>query len=78
MGMSGTFDYGHGRIEKHPRFHIFSGENANEPSADKAAWVIDHLIESGVIADPAIVPRERAADWFRANIFRKAKQLTNT
>ena len=78
MGMSGSFDYGHGRIEKHPRFHIFSADNANEPSADKAAWVIDHLLESGVIADPAVIPRERAADWFRTDIFQKAKQLTTT
>ena len=76
MGMGGSFDYGHGRIEKHPRFHIFSSDNANEPGADKAAWVIDHLLESGVIADPAIIPRERAADWFRADIFKQAAQLT--
>ena len=76
MGMSGSFDYGHGRIEKHPRFHIFSSDNANEPSADTAAWVIDHLLESGVIADPAIIPRKRATDWFRTDIFHQAKKLT--
>ena len=76
MGMGGRFDYGHGRIEKSPRFHIFSSDNANEPSAEKAAWVIDHLLESGVIADPTIIPRERAADWFRADIFHQATQLT--
>ena len=78
MGMGGSFDYGHGRIEKHRRFHIFSSQNANEPSAEKAAWVIDHLLESGVIADPTAVPREHTADWFRADIFQKARQLTNT
>lgn len=53
-----------------------ASDNANEPSADKAAWVIDPLLESGVIADPAIVPRERVGDWFRADIFQKATQLT--
>ena len=78
MGMGGSFDYGHGRIEKVPRFHIFSSENANEPDAKKAAWVIDNLIASGVVADPALIPREQAADWFRADIFQKARQLTNT
>ena len=78
MGMGGSFDYGHGRVEKVPRFHIFSSENANEPDAKKAAWVIDNLIASGVVADPALIPREQAADWFRADIFQKARQLTNT
>ena len=57
-------------------FAGMASDNANEPSADKAAWVIDQLLESGVIADPAIVPRERVGDWFRADIFQKAKQLT--
>ena len=78
MGMSGSFDYGHGRIEKHRRFHIFSADNANEPSSDKAAWVIDHLLESGVIADPDVIPRECASDWFRTDIFHQAKQLITT
>ena len=76
MGMGGTFNYGHGRIEKLPRFYIFSSENADEPTAEKAAWVIDHLLESGVVADPAIIPRAGVADWFRADIFHQARQLT--
>jgi len=75
MGMSGSFNYGHGRIEKHPSFHIFSGESVNEPSADKSAWVIGNMLKSGVVKDPSLIPVEKAGDWFRADIFRNAIQL---
>ncbi len=75
MGMAGTFDYGHGRVEKHSAFHIFSGGDANVPSPDKAQWVIRNLLASGLVKDPSIVPAERAVDWFRADIFQKASRL---
>ena len=75
MGMSGTFDYGHGRIEKHSLFHIFSGEGVNEPSPDKALWVVRNLLASGLVPDPSLVPVERAAEWFRADIFQQAQPL---
>ena len=75
--------HGHGRaVRLRPQAHRevpalphFSSENANEPGVDKAEWAINRLLESGVIADPALIPRERAADWFRADIFHKALQL---
>ena len=53
-------------------------DNANEPSADAAAWFIDHQLESGSITDLTTIPRERAADWGRSDIFNQAKQFTNT
>ena len=72
MGMAGSFDYGHGRIEKHSSFHIFSGQGVNEPSPEKADWVIRNMLKSGVVKDPSLVPVEKASDWFRADIFQKA------
>lgn len=75
MGMGGTFDFGHGRVEKHAGLQIFSRGNANDPTPEKAAWVIGRLLESGVIDDPAAIPRERATDWFRTDIFHQAKKL---
>lgn len=75
MGMAGTFDYGHGRIEKHSAFHIFSGDEVNAPSPDKASWVIRNLLASGLVKDPSIIPTERAGDWFRADIFQAASRL---
>jgi ABC-type nitrate/sulfonate/bicarbonate transport system substrate-binding protein len=76
-GMAGTFDYGHGRIEKHSNFHIFAGEGVNEPSPDKSAWVIRNLLKSGLVQDPTQVPVQKAAEWFRMDIFQKALQIVN-
>ena len=72
MSLAGTFDYGNGRVEKHSSFHIFSGAGVNEPSAEMAQWVIRNMLASGVVADPALLPVERATAWFRADIFRQA------
>ncbi len=75
MSMAGTFDYGHGRIEKHPAFHIFSGDDVNAPTPDKAEWVIRNLTVAGIVKDPSLIPQERAAQWFRADLFQQATQL---
>jgi ABC-type nitrate/sulfonate/bicarbonate transport system substrate-binding protein len=75
MSMTGTFDYGHGRVEKHPSFHLFAGPGVNEPTPDKADWVIRHLLSGDLVPDPTLVPREHAADWFRADLFQQAAQL---
>ena len=78
MGMSGTFDYGNGRVEKHSSFHIFSGEDVNAPTPAKAEWVVRNLISSGIVKDPSLVPFERAPEWFRADIFAQASHLIAT
>jgi len=75
MSMAGTFDYGNGRIEKQSAVHIFAGENVNEPSAEKGQWVVRSLIASGLVDDPELIPIERTAEWFRADIFRQATSL---
>ncbi len=78
MSMAGTFDYGNGRIEKQSAFHIFAGAGVNEPSPEKGDWVIRNLLASGLIEDPSLVLAERAADWFRADIFQQAASLPAT
>ncbi len=78
MGMAGKFDYGHGRVEKHPAFHLFAGEDVNEPTREKAEWVIGYLLSSGLVEDPSLVPRERAGDWFREDLFHQATKLANS
>jgi ABC-type nitrate/sulfonate/bicarbonate transport system substrate-binding protein len=78
MSMAGSYDYGHGRIEKQPAFHIFAGPDVNEPTPDKADWVIRNLMNSGVIKDPSLVDPTHGTDWFRADIFSKAAQLLPT
>jgi len=75
MSMTGTFDYGHGRIEKDPDFHIFSRHGANEPTAEKGDWVLQQMCVSGALEDPAIIPPDSTTKLFRADMFRQAKQL---
>ena len=43
-GWPGEFDLGHGQRVRLPEFNVFSGDGANEPSADKAAWVVQNLL----------------------------------
>ncbi len=47
----------------------------NEPTPDKADWVIRNLLASGRVLDPSLVPRERAANWFRADLFQQAAAM---
>jgi len=75
MSLGGSFDFGHGRVEKLSGFHIFAGDGANDPSPDKAQWVIRSLLASGLLPDPGALPAERAAACFRSDIFHQATQL---
>ncbi len=74
MSLGGLFDYGNGRVEKVPDFHVFSRGNANEPTLDRALWVIRQLHGCG-LADPESVPAEKASEWFRPDIFHKAQSI---
>ncbi len=78
MSMAGTFDFGNGRVEEQPDFHIFAREDANEPSLERAQWLVRGLHGSGIVSDPADAPLDCAADWFRADIFQQANALIPT
>jgi ABC-type nitrate/sulfonate/bicarbonate transport system substrate-binding protein len=75
--LSGSFDFGHGHVESLPDFTIFHGNDANEPSSDKAAWVVNQLLRSGLIKDRSNI--QNALNWkvFRADIFDQARQLVS-
>jgi ABC-type nitrate/sulfonate/bicarbonate transport system substrate-binding protein len=75
--LGGTFDYGDRRIEKLGDFHVFARHNANEPSADKAAWVFNGL-RSSVLDDPSLLPPEAIARCFRPDLFHQAAQLLDS
>lgn len=77
MSLSSNFDYGNGRVEKTGRQHIFHTGGANEPTLKKAQWVIDNLISSGAVIDPALIPADTAERCFRADLYFQALQLTN-
>lgn len=72
-GLEGRFDFGHGRVRAVPDFNIFHGFRINEPSADKAAWVLQHLRElrpATSALDMALGPRV-----FRGDLFEQATRL---
>ncbi|MGB8353368.1 MAG: CmpA/NrtA family ABC transporter substrate-binding protein [Chthoniobacteraceae bacterium] len=78
MSMKGTFDFGHGRVEETPDFHIFSRDDANEPTPGKAAWVMRSLQEIRLVGDSGILDSLDPARMFRADIFHQAIQSTLT
>jgi ABC-type nitrate/sulfonate/bicarbonate transport system substrate-binding protein len=73
--LGGLFDYGHGRIEKHRDLHVFSREDANEPTPEKARGVLREMIGSGLLPDAAVIEPKRACATFRQDIYLQATQL---
>ncbi len=76
--LGGDFDFGNGRVEIIPNFHVFHRNGANEPSLAHAHWVIRSLHSSGLIPDADQIPEEAAHQWFRADIFARAAQFQAT
>src|SRR5438128_2999662 len=74
----GEFDFGHGSVRTVADFSVFHRHNANEPSGDKAAWVIDHLRSSGLCKDAATLNFSLGPQVFRADIFEKAARLRSS
>jgi ABC-type nitrate/sulfonate/bicarbonate transport system substrate-binding protein len=74
MSMCGRYDFGLGREEECPGFNLFSREDANAPAADKAAWVIDGLVRTG-LATREQLPADLAARCFRADLHEQALAL---
>lgn len=67
--LCGPFKFHQHRIEPAPELHLFAGAGVNEPGLDKAMWVRDSLVETGVIAKSAELNREQLASMFRSDIF---------
>ena len=69
------YDLGNGRAEQIPDFHIFYRGGANEPTRERALWVIRSLHASGLVPEPQLVPTSAAPEWFRVDLFHRASQL---
>jgi ABC-type nitrate/sulfonate/bicarbonate transport system substrate-binding protein len=78
MSMMGRFHFTRDRIEKTPNFNIFARHDANTPTREKAAWVLNELHASGFISDPNVIPPNAALKAFRTDIFQQALQLIQT
>lgn len=74
-GLAGPFDFGQGRVELLPDFNLFSKREANEPTAEKAAWIVRHLTESGAIKDRTNLHGFGLWKTFRSDIFDQAREL---
>jgi ABC-type nitrate/sulfonate/bicarbonate transport system substrate-binding protein len=75
-GMIGELDRGNGCVEQSDDFTIFARNNANEPSADKAAWMLDGLRSTNLFKDPALNPRLEQ-EVLSAETFDEAFRLCN-
>lgn len=73
-GFDGKFDFGHGLVRAIPHFTVFSRNDANEPCGRKAAWVIQHLRDSGLCKDAAALNFALSRQVFRPDIFQTAVQ----
>lgn len=71
-GLSGTFDFGHGRVEKFTDFHVFSRGDANEPLPHRAEWIISHLEDCGLLNGPVAEASLVAGEIFRRDIYHQA------
>jgi len=72
---SGTFDFGNDLTRAVQDFCLFYGDNVNEPTAQKAGWVIQHLRESGLCKDTSALSFALGRQVFRSDIFERATRL---
>lgn len=71
-GFSAEFDFGHGGVRSIPNFNVFHRHNANVPSGDKAAWIIQRLRTSGLCTDTSTLNADLGQQVFRKDIFDRA------
>jgi ABC-type nitrate/sulfonate/bicarbonate transport system substrate-binding protein len=72
----GVQDVGTPTVSERAPLHIFYKYNANDPTDDKAAWVLGHLYEMIEQRSLAVPPNGRAPvlkNIFRRDIFQRAK-----
>ena len=71
-GLRGDLDFGRGNIRRVADFNVFHSLDANEPSAEKAAWVLRHLRQTGRVRDMAALNPSLGRRVFRADLFHNA------
>lgn len=75
QGMRGEFDCGNGNTRTIRDFAVFNRNDANEPSADKAAWVLQQMRELVTTVESAVFTPTFTRGIFRADIFEEANRL---
>jgi len=77
-GITGQFDFRGAGARTVSDFNVFHRYDANEPSGDKAAWVIQRMRTSGLCADPEQISFSLGRRVFRRDIFETALRLRNS
>jgi ABC-type nitrate/sulfonate/bicarbonate transport system substrate-binding protein len=77
-GLHGEIDFGHGRQRTVRDFCVFNQEHANDPTGDKAAWVLNLVRTSGLCPEPSAITFPFAKKIFRSDIFKTALELSRT
>jgi ABC-type nitrate/sulfonate/bicarbonate transport system substrate-binding protein len=78
-GFTGKFDFGQGGgVRAISDFNIFYGHNANEPSGEKVAWVLQHMRDSGLCEETSSLNFALGRRVFRPDIFEKALRLRSS
>jgi ABC-type nitrate/sulfonate/bicarbonate transport system substrate-binding protein len=76
-GLAGNLDRGDRRFEQTDDFTIFARNNTNEPSADKAAWILEGLRSANLCKAPTALNRRLEEEVFSAETFDEALRLCN-
>lgn len=74
-GITGEFDFGNGKVRAVSDFNVFHRYDANEPSSDKAAWVINRMRSGGIGLEADQLNFALGRQIFRTDIFEKAMRL---
>ena len=74
-GLGREFDFGDGRERTVPEFTIFHQHDANEPSAEKSAWVLRQMREVATGLESSTFNAALGRRVFREDIFEKAVRL---
>lgn len=77
-GFSGEFDFGQNSTRTVRDFSIFHRDDANEPSSEKAGWVLQLIRASGQCPDPSALTFALGRRLFRTDIFEKAVRLRDS
>jgi ABC-type nitrate/sulfonate/bicarbonate transport system substrate-binding protein len=76
-GLAGELDRGDGRFERSEDFTIFARNSTNEPSEDKAAWILEGIRNSNLCNEPQALNRMLGQRVFAVEIFDEALRLCN-
>jgi ABC-type nitrate/sulfonate/bicarbonate transport system substrate-binding protein len=68
----GPFDYGHGRVAEADRLITYHRDSANDPTPEKAAWLVEGFSRHRFVPPGVPLPRDLGRRTFRSDLFHQA------